>query len=470
MTDDKPAKPKKGLKHWALFCLRWGIAIAGIWLVVSHMSLRDQAWVILNQKTMHPQQLPLAHSVPETSAQFPVVMPNGKTREIPRDRVVNEPDQKTVTIREDGINKKVQLLGLDLFGDLNHSAQVVRTLVADNAQQPARWVPGSDAVDYTVKVPHPRDQIGLDSMIHNARPGLLWAAIFVFPLTFFLTSYRWNGLLAALGINVTQGRTFVLNMVGCFYNTFMPGSTGGDVLKAYYASKQTTSRTRAVMSVLVDRTIGLLALVLLGGIVANLEWSIPACRKIAYGSGAIWACVFLGMLVFYNRTLRRRTGLAFVLTKLPMQKQVSGAVNTLEVLGRRPLLGMWALMVSLPVQGTVIVSAMCAGMAFGLPLHWQYYWVAVPVIVLAGAIPISPQGAGVMEAFAVLMTQRQGATVSQAFALAMSMRLVQVIWNLTGGIFVLRGGYHAPPTSEESELDPANMLPHHPGSEPAVSV
>ena len=86
---------------------------------------------------------------------------------------------------------------------------------------------------------------------------------------------------------------------------------------------------------------------------------------------------------------------------------------------------------------------MLAGMAFDLPLHPLYYWVVVPVVVLAGSIPISPQGAGVMEFFAILLTKRQGCTVSQAFALTMSIRIVQILWNLTGGIFVLRGGFHA---------------------------
>jgi len=99
------------------------------------------------------------------------------------------------------------------------------------------------------------------------------------------------------------------------------------------------------------------------------------------------------------------------------------------------------------------MSAMFAGIAFGLPLHWAYYWVCVPVIVLAAAIPISPQGAGVMEAFAVLLTRRQGVTVSQAFALAMSIRIVQMLWNLTGVVFVIRGGYHAPSQKEAEEME-----------------
>ena len=225
------------------------------------------------------------------------------------------------------------------------------------------------------------------------------------------------------------------------------------MLKAWYASKQTTNRTRAVMSVLVDRAIGLLALILIGGATAALQWHIPACRKVALAAAAIWVCFLLGLAVFFVPTLHRLSGLDFMLSKLPMQKQVRGAVDAMHRYGERPWMMLWTLIISLPVHAAVVVSAMFAGMAFGLPLAWTYYWVCVPVIVLSGAIPISPQGAGVMEAFAVLLTRGQGVTVSQAFALTMSIRLVQILWNLSGGIFVLRGGYHAPNADEQRGLE-----------------
>jgi hypothetical protein len=125
----------------------------------------------------------------------------------------------------------------------------------------------------------------------------------------------------------------------------------------------------------------------------------------------------------------------------------------MRVYKRRPTLVLWAIVMTLPVHIAVVVSAMLAGVAFGLPLSSLYYFVCVPVIVLSGAIPISPQGAGVMEYFAILLTSRQGASVSQAFALTMSIRLVQIFWNLTGGIFVFRGGYHAPTESEQASLE-----------------
>src|SRR6185437_2616597 len=133
-----------------------------------------------------------------------------------------------------------------------------------------------------------------------------------------------------------------------------------------------------------------------------------SCRAVAVGAIFICATVLFGLLIFYDPTLHRLSGLDFLLRKLPMQKHVQSAVEAMRLYGRHPLVGLWALIITLPVHATVITSAMLAGMAFGLPLHWAYYWVCVPVIVLSGSIPISPQGAGVMEAFAVLLTRRQG--------------------------------------------------------------
>jgi hypothetical protein len=82
-----------------------------------------------------------------------------------------------------------------------------------------------------------------------------------------------------------------------------------------------------------------------------------------------------------------------------------------------------------------------------------YYGAIVPVIVLVGSLPISPQGAGVMEYFAIKLTETRGATVSQAFALTMSIRIVQILWNLTGVYFVVRGRFHAPTAAERKEVE-----------------
>jgi uncharacterized protein (TIRG00374 family) len=454
-------KKKKGAKHWALFCLRWGVAAVGVWLVVKNMSLHDQALVVLNTSTNRPEMVTLRTGVSDTNVEddetFPVMDPAGFGRviNVPRADVLNPPDVKKVecVVPSNSVMSSRFLLGTDLAGKLDNNPKVVRLLVADEAKAgPAYWITPAQAPKYKLATPYPRVQIGIENLVKRANPSLLWASLLIFPVTFLVTSYRWNELLKALDIRMGQSRTFVLNMVGCFYNSFLPGSTGGDAFKAYYASKQTPHRTRAVMSVLVDRAVGLLALIIVGGVAASCEWEIPACRKVAMASAALVACTVIGLSVFYNKTLHRLSGLDFILKKLPMQKQVRGAVDAMHQYAKRPGLAIWSLIVSFPVHGAVVTSAMFAGMAFGLPLHWQYYWVAVPVIVLAGAIPISPQGAGVMEGFAILLTHPQRVSITMAVALTMSIRMVQILWNLAGGLFVLRGGFHAPNADEQGEL------------------
>jgi uncharacterized membrane protein YbhN (UPF0104 family) len=249
-------------------------------------------------------------------------------------------------------------------------------------------------------------------------------------------------------------------MVGAFYNTFMLGSTGGDFIKAWYASRQTLHRTRAAMSVFVDRIIGLLALVVMGGAMAAYQYFAsphdPASRalgRIAVASGLIIIGTFGGGIVLTSPTLKRITGLGWVIDRLPKQKQVQNAIKTLELYRRHKAVVLTALFGTLPVHITVVISAMLACKAFGLTIPAFYYFVAVPVIVLVGSIPISPQGAGVMEFFAFLLVSRYGGTVSQALALTMSIRMVQILWNLTGGIFVFRGGYHQPSEAEAAEME-----------------
>ena len=459
---------EKSAKKWTFFVLRWGIAVAGIWWVISNISLRDHVLVLDEQNL--PVRMSLARPAGEEAMQFVIMDPAGGERTIPRSQSINPPDRKKnalLTVQTETGPQAMGLLGLDLTSDLK---RVRRLLVTDG--QKGQWVsPAAIVGGYELQVPYPRIEVGLKTMLHAADARLLWAAVLVFFPVFVLTTLRWHWLLSALDIHLTRRRTFVLNMVGAFYNTFMLGSMGGDLLKAYYASKQTPHRTHAALSVVIDRAIGLMGLVILGGVMAGLQYvraespedaAAIACRNVAIGAAGILIAALLGVLVFGYTGLRRAIGLDFILQRLPMQKHVQHAMNVMRVYRRRPGVVLGSLLMTFPVHIIVVVSAAFSGHAFGLPLPAEYYFVAVPVIVLAGSLPLSPQGAGVMEFFAILLTQQYGVTVGQAFALTMSIRLVQIVWNLSGGIFVFRGGYHAPSQKEQDEMEQDE--PENPGS------
>jgi uncharacterized protein (TIRG00374 family) len=442
-------------RKWLKFTVRWGIAALGVWWVVSNINFTDRV-LTLDPATARPEYVAVLDDAKEEAAEFRVAARGEAPRRVERGDLWVRPDRASIQVRlaEESDPQKRKLLAIKP-GAASAKGRVISELLVEDPEtgrgvivQPAQVAGVRD-----LQVASPYVEVGLRRMVREADRAFLVAAICILPIGYVLTSARWYFLLRGLGVQIGLGRTFVINMVGAFYNSFMPGTTGGDVIKAYYAAKHTPLRTRAVMTVLIDRAIGLLALIILGGAMAAYQWEVEDCRRIAIGSAVILVAVVCGTVVFYNRTLRRITGLAFILRRLPMQRQVVKAVEAMEIFGRRPLPIVAATLTSFPVHAVSILSATFAGQAFGLPLRPFYYWVVVPVVALVGAIPISPQGAGVMEFFAVQLTKRHGATISQAFALTMSIRLLQMSWNLVAGVFVLRGGYHSPTAKEQEELE-----------------
>jgi uncharacterized protein (TIRG00374 family) len=449
-------------KHWLKFSIRWGIAVVGITWVLVSITFRDRV-TVLSSPTNLPVYVQVLDDAGEDQPTYRIARktPDGKlVEEVSRDELWVRPDVKSVDVipKEGGDPVRHKLLAVKP-GDAARRGREVRSIVVEDPATKHGIV--LDAADVAgvdqMTVSLPLVEIGLIRMVRQADRGFLIAAEMILPLCHLLTSLRWHVLLSALDIRISQARTFTINMVGAFYNAFMPGTTGGDVVKAYYAAKHAPDkRTRAVISVLVDRAIGLYALVIIGGIMATYQWykwDIPDCRQVAKVAGILTGVTIIGLVVFYVPTLRTITGLNFLLKKLPMQAQVRKAVDAMEAYGRRPANVLLAFVLAFPVHAASILSATFAGKAFGLPLHDLYYWAVVPVIALVGAIPISPQGAGVMEFFAVQLTKRQGVSVSQAFALTMSIRFIQILWNLAAGLFVLRGGYHAPTEKEAHELE-----------------
>jgi uncharacterized protein (TIRG00374 family) len=445
--------PRK--KYWLKFTIRWGIAVLGIGYVLWGITFNDRVTVldpvknlpeyarVLDEAT-EDQKTP--YRIQRETAGVPVI------EEVRRDQLWIRPDRKHVEIKTESGTVEHRTLRAIKPGP---NRTVNEVLVEEPSTGNGVIVEAQSLVNAAEIQPSlPLVEIGLVRMVHQADPRFLAGAVFILPLCHLLTSLRWHVLLAALDIRISQARTFTINMVGAFYNAFMPGTTGGDVVKAYYAAKHAPDkRTRAVISVLVDRAIGLYALIVIGGTMAAYQWEIPDCRRVAKVAAIIVGVTLVGLIVFYVPALRRATGLNYLLKRLPMQAQVRKAIEAMEIYGQRPLRVLWAFMLAFPVHFASIMSAAMAGRALGLPLEGLYYWAVVPVIALVGAIPISPQGAGVMEFFAVQLTKRQGVTISQAFALTMAIRLVQMLWNLAAGIFVLRGGYHAPTAKETDELE-----------------
>jgi uncharacterized protein (TIRG00374 family) len=97
------------------------------------------------------------------------------------------------------------------------------------------------------------------------------AALFA-SISVGLTFIRWYFLVRAQDLPFTLRDAFRLGLVGNFFNIFLPGSVGGDLVKAAFIAREHERRTVAVSTVLIDRGVGLWGLIALPAVAGSLIW------------------------------------------------------------------------------------------------------------------------------------------------------------------------------------------------------
>ncbi len=88
-----------------------------------------------------------------------------------------------------------------------------------------------------------------------------------------LTLVRWYFLVRAQDLPFRMKDAFRLGFIGFFCNNFLPGSVGGDVVKAAGIARGQKRRTVAVATVLMDRAIAVWAMVWMVAILGVIFWS-----------------------------------------------------------------------------------------------------------------------------------------------------------------------------------------------------
>lgn len=125
---------------------------------------------------------------------------------------------------------------------------------------------------------------------NNPRVDYRW--IFAAMLTYIVVEvaalFRWQVLLKVQQIHLSIPRVSGLFFIGLFFNQFLPGGTGGDIIKVYLLLKEAPQKKMgALLAVMFDRLIGLVALILLTGALIAVRYDFlsetPDTRQLLYG-------------------------------------------------------------------------------------------------------------------------------------------------------------------------------------------
>lgn len=275
------------------------------------------------------------------------------------------------------------------------------------------------------------------------QPALLGAAIAKHPVLYGLAFLlylgplqalacgRWYWLLRTAKVRITLRETVRLHLMGLFFSGFLPGGTGGDLVKGWYLLKgRPKPEAAAALGTLVaDRVTGLFGLVALAA-TANLVnagiWrSSPVLAAQSVFILSLAAGTIVLTLVYLSPWTPRWLPSAASAPSLsslsaspvaenPPRGFLAEFARTLGFLRGTPGVFLGAVGLSVLVHFClVVVYALCAG-ALDVSLPFRLHAYVGPTLTLANGIPVSPAGLGVGEAAGMVLYKAVGVSHSQA--------------------------------------------------------
>jgi uncharacterized protein (TIRG00374 family) len=241
---------------------------------------------------------------------------------------------------------------------------------------------------------------------------------------------KWRLFLESLGINRSFKQLFGLYLVGYFVNTFTPSFIGGDVARSL-ALGPTVNRAHAVSATALERYTGIVAMLFMAGCAALVS-SVVTKEIILIVVLAVCSCSIGTWLIFAGHVNK-------IAARLNLPKKVVATLDSVHqglVLGTRDRnLVKRALVLSIVFHLLTIVNTAAVGAAVGWQeIPWGGLLVVVPLILLIGAVPISPQGLGIQEGAFVFFLHSVGASTGQALAIALILRAKSYLLALLGAL------------------------------------
>jgi glycosyltransferase 2 family protein len=265
---------------------------------------------------------------------------------------------------------------------------------------------------------------------------------------------RWWFLLRIQSIVLPLRIVAILTLIGQFFNSFMFGAVGGDVVKALYLYRYAPGqKTHATLSVLIDRALGLF--ILLCGSLAVLPWQLRTLHGTEAANAALVALivVFAVMIagasaLFFTPFHRAPASLQRLWKRVPHHRIAELLVSGFRQHGRTPGLTLGSVAAAVAVTLVLIAGGYCIARGIGLPVGYLELLVIITVAICVTSLPISIGGHGVREGIFVLMFAAFGAIVldrggtETAILFSVLFFAIPLVWSLAGGVLYLTFPHH----------------------------
>lgn len=287
------------------------------------------------------------------------------------------------------------------------------------------------------------DERALLSRLASTQLGYVAGAIAIYVAGQLLSALKWQLLLKPLRLSASYAQLAAFYFTGMFFNNFLPTIVGGDAVKAVLLARVTGAPARATMSVFMERDVGLLALLSIATAAA-----LRGARVTLFAVPLLaWTLLLLAAFVAANVALTdvRAYRLAdWILSRLPLGafRPKAASLHSAIVPYTKSIATLIAsILLSFVFQTIVIVVVFLNVRALGLhpSVPITDLAVIVPLVSLAGMLPISVNGLGVRDYLYIELLDQFGVPAEAALSLALLYVAVTLIASLPGGlVYALR--------------------------------
>ncbi|VVM04952.1 hypothetical protein MAMC_00323 [Methylacidimicrobium cyclopophantes] len=276
--------------------------------------------------------------------------------------------------------------------------------------------------------------------LREASPSWLFAAILLGGAQVTFASMRWRALLGVQEIALTLAETVQLTLIGHFFNAFLPGSTGGDLARIYYAVRVAPKQKAAAsLSVVYDRFVGVIVLLFIGCSLCLPLYPLfsksSLVLKVLFAFFLVAGGILLfALLAWLLPWLLRRRPIWLLERHAPFHRLLEELSHALRRFAADWNATARASLFSFGAHGSTFGFAWCAASALHLPIPFWVLTAILAIVSVLDAIPISISGLGVREGLLVLFFQPLGLTSAQAVTFSLFFFGTTLFWSFAGGI------------------------------------
>lgn len=268
-------------------------------------------------------------------------------------------------------------------------------------------------------------------ILRNADKTLLCFAVLSQLASTTLAAYRWQLIMHNLAFGLHFDFYWRSYFKGMFFNQALPTSIGGDAVKILDLVKRNFRKRDAFYGVVIDRIIGLAALLALSLFAYLLHHNILP-QRIYVAIVVLNVCGVLGFLsllhLYKLPIFKRFAALHELLENISIRLQTTFQSNRLRILGS-----------SLLIPYLAVLGFYLTGRALGLPFDLMTYFLIVPPAIVFTVIPLSIAGWGVREGALVTLFGLIGANKSAVLMMSIAYGFTLILVSLPGLLSFLRG-------------------------------